>query len=144
MKKLWTIKVMGEKLEFFRERVGWRLKMILFQQGPLSTPESVACVGWYRDLFSSSATTMEPTHRFEHVQAVKNMLRYSNGGEWITLSDEGNETMIKIVLKGKNISPLSIKKVIASKVVSGGGVGHLRQVWIRKKNVYCYIYFLYW
>ena len=116
--------------------------MILFQQGPLSAPESVACVRWYRDLFSSSATTMEPTRRSEHVQAVKNMFRNSNGGEWITLSDEGNETMIKIVLKGKNISPLLIKKVTATEVVSNGGVRHLRQVWIQNKCLLLYIFFV--
>ena len=117
--------------------------MILFQQGPLLAPESVVCVRWYRDLFSSSATTMEPTRRSEHVQAVKNMFRYSNGGEWITLSDEGNEIMIKIVLKEKNISPLSIKKATATEVVSSGGVRHLRQVWTRKKKcLLLYIFFV--
>ena len=142
MKKLWTIKVTSEKLEFFREREGWRLKMALFQQGPLSTPESVARVGWYRDSFSSSATIMESTHRFEHVQAVKNMFRYSNVGEWITLSHEGNETMTKIVLKGKYISPLSIKKVTTTEVFSGGGVRHLRQVWIQNKCLLLYIFFV--
>jgi hypothetical protein len=53
----------------------------MFQQGPISTLESVACGASYRDLFSSSATIMEPTRLFEHVQAFENMFRHSNGGE---------------------------------------------------------------
>ena len=129
MKKLWTIKVTVEE-----DTVPAR---------PTLGSGDVACVGWYRDSFSSSATIMESTHRFEHVQAVKNMFRYSNVGEWITLSHEGNETMTKIVLKGKYISPLSIKKVTTTEVFFGGGVRHLRQVWIQKKMfIVIYIFFV--